>query len=222
MCIHTLPVDIHCVNAWHASVSFLLGWKSPDTLPCSNAGSLPWETVPHELFQCGPFPEAAVFPKLLRHGSFQRLQSFSNRLLQRGSPQAPKSCQQSCSSVGFSLHGTTSFLLHGVTASFGYLPAPVWVPHGMQVDLSSTMTSVGCQVASCLSMIFPMGCKGFSCPSFPTDLGSAGLFLSRSHSSAAAALAQQHSYSLQCYSRCTPTVADGLIHGQWWVHPGAL
>lgn len=126
MCIHTLPVDIHCVNAWHASVSFLLGWKSPDTLPCSNAGSLPWETVPHELFQCGPFPEAAVFPKLLRHGSFQRLQSFSNRLLQCGSPQAPKSCQQSCSSVGFSLHGTTSFLLHGVTASFGYLPAPVW------------------------------------------------------------------------------------------------
>lgn len=95
------------------------------------------------------------------------------------------------------------------------------VPHGMQVDLSSTMTSVGCQVTSCLSMIFPMGCKGFSCPLFPTDLGSAGLFLSRSHSSAAAALAQQHSYSLQCYSRCTPTVADGLIHGQWWVHPGA-
>ena len=43
-------------------LSFLL-----TLFPCSSVGSLPWDTVLHELLQCGSFPWAAVLQELLQH-----------------------------------------------------------------------------------------------------------------------------------------------------------
>ncbi|CAN0305694.1 unnamed protein product, partial [Bubo scandiacus] len=36
--------------------------------PCSGMGSLPQQTVLHELLQCESFPQAAVLHDLLQHG----------------------------------------------------------------------------------------------------------------------------------------------------------
>lgn len=33
--------------------------------PCSSVGSLTWQTVPHELLQCGSFPPSYFLPRLL-------------------------------------------------------------------------------------------------------------------------------------------------------------
>jgi len=65
-----------------------------------------------------------------------------------GPPWGRKPCQQTCSSVGFSLHGSAgpsrSLLQcgapHGVTASFRHPPAQGWGPfHRLQVDICSTV-----------------------------------------------------------------------------------
>ena len=68
-------------------------------------------------------------------------------LLYRGSlPRGHKPCQQTCSGVGSSFHGSAgparSLLqhgaLHGVIASFRHPPAPAWGSfHWLQVDLCS-------------------------------------------------------------------------------------
>jgi len=65
-----------------------------------------------------------------------------------GPPQGHKPCQQTCSGMGSSLHGSTdpgrSLLQrrapHRVTSSFRHPPVLVWGPfHGLQVGLCSTV-----------------------------------------------------------------------------------
>ena len=90
-----------------------------------------------------------------------------------GPPQGHKSCQQTCSNVGSSLHGATgparsllqrglptgsqppldTSFCSGVGSSTGcrWISAPPW-------------TSMGCKGTACLTMVFTTGCRGISAP----------------------------------------------------------
>uniref|UniRef100_A0A8B9RUN6 Protein artemis n=1 Tax=Accipiter nisus TaxID=211598 RepID=A0A8B9RUN6_9AVES len=91
------------------SLLLLLPQEEDSSLfPCSGMGSLPWETVLHELLQHGSFPQAAVLHELLQRGSLPIGCSPSGAQCSSvGPPWGPKCCQQTCSSVGSSLHGAT-------------------------------------------------------------------------------------------------------------------
>jgi len=54
------------------------------SFPCSSVGSLPWETVPHEVLQCEYFPWATVLHELLQCGSSTESQVLPANLLQCG------------------------------------------------------------------------------------------------------------------------------------------
>jgi len=89
--------------------------------PCSNVRSLPRAAALHELPQ---------------HGS---------------PPQGHKPCQQTCSSVGSSIHGSTgpgrSLLWRGVPSTgYRWRSTPLW-------------TSMDCRGTSCLTMVFSTSCK---------------------------------------------------------------
>jgi len=90
-----------------------------------------------------------------------------------GLPRGHKSCQQTCSRVGSSLHRSTgparsllqcglpigsqpsshTFTCFGMGSSTGYrwISAPLW-------------TSMGCRGTACFTMIFSSGCRGISAP----------------------------------------------------------
>ncbi|KAK4820738.1 hypothetical protein QYF61_004419 [Mycteria americana] len=120
-------------------------------------------------------------------GPFQGVQSFRNRLLRVGPPRSHKSCQQTCSSVGSSLHGATgparSLLQHGLPTG-SQPPSGIHllqhgVLHGMQVDICSTMDLHGLQGDSLPHHGLHQGLQGNLCsgawstlsPSFFADLG---------------------------------------------------
>ena len=121
--------------------------------------------------------------------NFSKLESFRNRLLQRGSPTGSQALPanvhhhrllspQLCRSWQ---ETTPAQAPHGVTASFRHPPAPMWGPfHGLQVEICSTEDLHGLQVvhmphhglhhdlqgkALCLSV------SSTSSPSFFTDFG---------------------------------------------------
>ena len=104
--------------------------------PCSSVGSLPRETVLHELLQHGSFPRAAVLHNCSSVGPFHGVQSFRHRLLQRGSPTGsqvlPENLLQ-CGLLSPQIHRSCqepapAWASHRVTASFRHPPAPVWGP----------------------------------------------------------------------------------------------
>jgi len=115
----------------------------------SSVRSLSQETVLHKYLQRESFPQAAALHKLPQRGSLPMECSPSGTGCSCVSPpQGHKPCQQTCSSVGSSLHRSADpgrCLLQGgvpmgVTSSFRHPPAPVWGPfHGMQVDICSTV-----------------------------------------------------------------------------------
>jgi len=106
-----------------------------------------------------------------------------------GPPQGHKPCQKTCSSVGFSLHGSTgpgrSLLQcgapHGGHSSFRHPPAPVWGPfHGLQVAICSTVDLHGLQGNNLphhglhhelQGKVLCSGISSTPSPSFFTDLG---------------------------------------------------
>jgi len=114
-----------------------------------------------------------------------------------GPPWHLKPCQQTCSSMCSSLHGST-----GRTKSLLKCRLPMgsqpplgihllWcsVLHGLQVDISVPLwTSKGCRGTTCLTMVFFMGCRRISAlvpgapspPPYSLTLVSAELFLSHS------------------------------------------
>jgi len=129
---------------------------------------------------------------------FHGVQSFRNRLLQRGSPQGHKPCQQTCSGMGSSLHrsaGPARSLLQNGLPTESQLPSGI---HLLQHRVPSTgyrlisappWTFMGCRGTACVTMVFIMICKGkLSAPAsqapHPTlaslTLVSAELFLSHS------------------------------------------
>ena len=116
--------------------------------PCSSVGSLPQETVFHELLQRESFPWASVLHARPFHG----VQSFRDRLLQRGSPMGSQVLPANLLQCGLlSPWGHRScqepapaWASHGVTASFGHIHL-LWrgVLHGLQVDSAPPLTSMG-------------------------------------------------------------------------------
>ena len=76
--------------------------------PCSSMGSIPREAVPNEPLQHEPFPRAAALYELPQRGSLPKGCSPSGTDCSIvGPPWGHKLCQQTCSVVGFSLHGST-------------------------------------------------------------------------------------------------------------------
>jgi len=89
-----------------------------------------------------------------------------------GPPRGHQPCQQTCSSVGSSLHGSTgpgrSLLQHGLP--MGSQP-PLGIPlhwhgafHSCRWVCASPWTSMGCRGTACLTMVCSMGCRGISAP----------------------------------------------------------
>jgi len=122
--------------------------------PSSSLTSLSRETVLHKLLQCESFPRAAALHELLQGGSFPwgaDLQGTGCSSV--GPPQGHKPGQQTCSSVGSSLHGATDpgkSLLQCRLSTGSQLPSSVhllWcgVLHGLQVEICLTVDLHGLQ-----------------------------------------------------------------------------
>jgi len=113
-----------------------------------------------------------------------------------GPPWGHKPCQQTCSGVGSSLHGSTgparSLLQSGLPMG-SQLPSGIHllqcrVPSmGYRWRSAPPWTSMGCRGTACLTMVFIMGCRGKLSapvpgapppPPYSLTLVSAGLFLS--------------------------------------------
>jgi len=118
-----------------------------------------------------------------------RVQSFRNRLLQRGSPTGSQALPANLLWRGLLspwVHRSWQepapvWAPHRVTASFRHPPAPVWGPfHGLQVDICSTVDLMDCRGTTCITMDLHHELQGkslcsdilsTSSPSFFTDLG---------------------------------------------------
>jgi len=157
--------------------------------PCSTVRSFSQETVLHKLLQCESFLRAAALHELPSVGPSHGVQSFRNRLLQRGfpmgsqalpanllwcgllSPWVCRSCQEPA----------LVWAPHGVAASFRHPPAVAWALfHRLQVDICSTVDLPGLQGDSLphhglhhelQGKTLCSGISSTSSPSFFTDLG---------------------------------------------------
>jgi len=142
--------------------------------PCSSVRSLPWETVLHKLLQSESFPWAAALHELPQHGSSHRVQSFKNRLLQRGSPMGSQALPGNLLRYGLLspwVHRSwqepaPARAPHGVTASFRHPPALAWGPfHGVpsmgyRCISAPPWTSLHCMGTTFLTIVFITSCKG--------------------------------------------------------------
>ena len=159
--------------------------------PCSSMGSLPRETVLHELLQRESFPPAAVLHELLQRGSLpwgavlweqtapawvpRGVTSPASKPAPAWAPLStgPQVLPGACSSAGFPRGHSLlrASACSGVGSSTGcrWISAPPW-------------TSMGCRGTACLTVVFPMGCRGISAPAPPPapslTLVSAWLFFS--------------------------------------------
>jgi len=100
------------------------------------------------------------------------VQSFRNRLLQHGSLQGHKSCQQTCSSMCSSVSMGPQ-VLPGACSRVG-LPTGSEPPLGISTCSSvgpstacrwlsaQLWTVVGCRGTACLTLVFTTGCRGIS------------------------------------------------------------
>jgi len=169
--------------------------------PCSSMGSLPGQTVLHEFLQHGSFPWATVLHKLFQHVVPSMGCSPSGTDCSSvGSPWGHKSCQETFSIVGSSLHGSTgpgrSLIQHRLPTGSQPPSGIHLMRHGvfprLQVDICSTMHLHGLQGDSLphhglLHRLQGNLCSGTwstSSPSFFTDLGFCRVVsLTYSHSS---------------------------------------
>jgi len=206
-------------------------------------GSLPWETVLHKFLQRESFPRAAALHELLQQRSHPSGCSPSGAGCSGvGPPQGHKSCQQTCSGVGSTLHkvtGPARSLLQreipmesqppsgapacsgeGSFPGYRWISAPQW-------------TSMGFRGTTCLTMVCSTSCRGIAAPvpgAPPPPPSSLTLVT-------AELLLSHHVTPLSCckcsytggffsppyihYYRGTTTIADGLSLSQWQAHLGA-
>jgi len=102
-------------------------------------------------------------------GPFHGVQSFRNRLLQRGSPMGSQALPANLLQHGLfspQVHGTCqepapAWAPHRLTASFGHIHL-LWreVLHRLRVEICSTVDPHGLQGTACLTMVFITGCRG--------------------------------------------------------------
>ena len=127
--------------------------------PCYSMESLPQETVLHKVLQCVSFPQAVALHKLPQCRSFPRSAvRLGAGCSSVGLPQGHKPCQQTCSSTGFSFHGSAgpgrSLLQCG-------LPTGSQPPSGVHL-LRQGVPSTGCRWRSAPPWT-SMGCRGTAC-----------------------------------------------------------
>jgi len=138
-------------------------------IPSSSVGSLPQDTVLHELLQHGSVSLAEVLQeRTAPPWVLQRLQFLSEKLLPRGLLPIPDRL-----SMGSSFfQGTPLCSSVGSSPGSRWISAPLW-------------TSMVYKGTVCLTMVFSMGCRGISAPApvappaplSSLTLVSAGLFL---------------------------------------------
>jgi len=132
----------------------------------SSVRSLPWETVLHKLLQHESCPSSRTAPACI----LPTVCSPSGKGCSSTGPlQGHNLCQETCASVGSSLHESTGparcllqrglptgsqrpwdihLLWCGVPSTgYGWMSTPLW-------------TSMGCRGTACLAMVFIIGCKG--------------------------------------------------------------
>ena len=142
--------------------------------PCSNVGSLPWETVLHKLLQHDTFPRAAVLQKSLQHASFPQDVFFQEQTAQvwvhHGVTNTARKPVQAYPRVGCP-QGASSFrnihlLWHGVLHGLQVYVCSIINLHGLQrMNLSHHGLHHGLQESVC------SGTWSTSSHSFFTDLG---------------------------------------------------
>jgi len=185
-----------------------------------------------------PYPSCGLqfFMNCSSMSPFHRLQSFRNRLLQCGSHTRPQILPANLFQHGLlSLHRSTgparSLLQHGL---------PIGSQPLLGTSTCSNTESTTSEICSTMDLHMLQGvslphhglhhglqgnlCSGAWSTSSPSSLTSvsAGLFLS--HILTPLSWLQLHSNFSPSYIPCarsTTTVADGLSHGQRWVHLGA-
>jgi len=185
--------------------------------PCSSVRSLSQETVLHKLLQRESFPRAAALHKLPQRRSLPTGCSPSGTGCSSvGPPWGHKPCQQSCSGVGSSLHGSAgpdrSLLQRGLPTG-SQPPSGIHllrhgVPYrGYRWTSAPPWTSMGCRGTTCLTMVFIMSCRGrLSAPASrapppPSSLTlvSAELLLSHSLTPLSSLLSHRSFFLSQCY-----------------------
>jgi len=101
-----------------------------------------------------PFHRLLLFMNCPSVGLSHRVQSFRNRLLQRGSPTGSQALPANLLQPGLLSprvyrswqKPAPAWVPHGVTVSFRHPPAPAWGPfHGLQVDICSIVDLHGLQ-----------------------------------------------------------------------------
>jgi len=149
--------------------SLSLGGGLLTLCPCSSVRSLSQETVLHKLLQCESFPRAAALHELPQRVSLPRGAVLQEQAAPAWVPKGSKPCQQTCSGVGSSLHGSAG---PGRSLPQCGLPTGSQPPSGihlLQRRLPSTgyrwrsappWTSMGCRGTACLTMVFITSCKG--------------------------------------------------------------
>jgi len=162
--------------------------------PCSIMGSIPQETVFHELLQHGPFPWVAALHELLQYGSFQRgavlqeqtasawvphgvTRSASKPALSCASlSTGPQILPEACSSVGFpqghSLLQASPCSGVGSSPGCRWGSAPLWTSMGCRAQPDPPLSPPWAAGNLC------SGAWSTSCPPSALTSGSAGLFLS--------------------------------------------
>jgi len=209
--------------------------------PCSSVRFLSQETVLHKLLQRESFPRAAVLHELPQCGSVPTGCSPSGAGCSSvGPPRGHKPCQQTCSGVGSSLHGSgspgRSLLQRGLPVG-SQLPSGIHllrrgVPSmGCRLISAPPWTSVGCRGTACLTAVFYHELQGqalcssissTSSPSFFTDVGVCRVVsFTSSHSSLFTAVSLQFFFlPLLKYviTEVLPPSLMGLALASRWVH----
>ena len=166
-------------------------------------------------------------------GLFHGMQSFSNRLLQRGSPMGSQALPANLLQRGLlSSRGHRScqepapvWPSHVVTASFRHPHAPAWGPfHGLQVEFCSTVDLRGLQGRSLPHHCLHHRLQGKLCsrawstyfPSFCTDPGVCrAVSLTVSLTTLSQPLLHRFFFTVSqiCYCRDATAIADELTFG---------
>lgn len=121
--------------------SFLL-----TVFPCFSVGSFPWERVLMCVFPMGSSSSQTAPVRVPSPGSSPSGTGCSIC----DSPWGHRFCQQTCSRVGSSLHGST-----GACFSIGCI-----FLQGRCVHCCSKRSSMGCRGTACFTRVFTTGCRG--------------------------------------------------------------
>jgi len=139
---------------------------------CSSKGSLPWETVFHELLQRGSFPWAAVLHELLQCGSLPRGAVLQEQAAPAWVPRGVTS-PASKPAAGSSLHGATGpgrSLLQRRLSMGSQPPSGIHLlwrgdpSMGCRWRSAPPWTSMHYRGTACLTIVFITSCRGISAP----------------------------------------------------------